>query len=504
MVDSIDEPPQSLWLDTSEKSTHPALSGTLDIDVAVIGGGITGLSTALELLERGYEVALLEADHIGSGASGYTTAKLTSQHGLCYRHLAETFGRETARLYGQVHERAIGFVEKRITDMEREVAFERTPAYVYSTDAADVDRLEREAQLAASLGLPAAYITSVGPVAVQAAVRFDEQAQFHPYQYLVGLAESVDQHGGHIFEHTRAKRLQTGRPHRIHTTRGVVTANAVVVATRFPFSDRGGYFARLHPRRAYLLAVRIADALPTGMYYSMDEPPVTFRPYSDDDQRLLIVGGQAHSPGEPGPSTSERYHRCMTFAREQFDVEDVVYRWSTHDYTTVDGLPYIGQLGPLHDTVYVATGFGGWGLTTGVIASRLIAALHDDEHHPAAEIFDPQRVSLGVSIRPLVKENVDVGRRFVGDRLRSWLDSRSLPPRGEGAIIRRRGRPIAVARDDDGELHAVSAVCPHLWCLVSWNDAERTWDCPCHGSRFAVDGSVRSGPAVDDLPRRSI
>jgi len=496
-------PPESLWLATTETTDYDPLEGRLEVDTAVVGGGITGLTAALRLVEAGRTVAVIEADRIVTGATGYTTAKLTSQHGLIYDHLRSNFGREKARQYADANEAAIDEVETRVADLGIDCDFERRPAYTYAASPDDLDAIRAEAEAATALGLPAETVEATElPFDVSGAVRFDDQAQFHPRSYLLAIAEEVHGDGSHVFEETQARDVDPGSPCEVETSRGAVVADDVIVATRFPFFDRNGYFARIHPKRAYLLAVRTDGTPPRGMYYGTGSPPWTLRSHPVEGDDLLIVGGQGHETGENDPPTSERYRRCEAFAREHFDVESVEYRWSTHDYYSVDRVPFVGPLGPTTENVYVGTGFGGWGMTGGTAAGLILSELVRADSHPWADVFDPRRVAPRASAKRFARENADTAAHFVGDWADALLSSADLPSPGEATVVREDGRPYGVYHDGDGRVHGVSAVCPHMKCVLRWNDAERTWDCPCHGSRFTHEGEVLSGPALADLPRR--
>jgi len=496
-------PPESLWLETTPETTYAPLDGELTVDTAVIGGGITGLTAALELAEAGQSVAVIEADGIVEGVTGHTTAKLTAQHGLIYRYLRSTFGDEKARGYARANEAAIDAVASRVEDLGVDCDFERRPAYTYAESPDDRGAVRAEARAASALDLPAEFVEGTElPFDVPAAVRFDDQAQFHPRSYLLAVAEAIDGEGSHVFEETRARDVEAGSPCTVTTDRGEVVADDVIVASHFPVADRNGYFARMHPKTAYLLAVRIDGSPPEGMYYSTGSPPWTLRSHPVDDEELLIIGGQGHRTGETDPPPSDRYGRCEAFARAHFDVESVEYRWSTHDYYPVDRVPYVGRIGPGTEHVYVGTGFKGWGMTGGTAAGLVLSELVLTGSHPWADVFDPLRVTPRASAKRFLGENAGVAGRFVGDWANALLSESAMPEPGEATIVRADGHPYGVYRDDAGRVHAVSAVCPHMKCVVRWNDAERTWDCPCHGSRFDHDGEVLSGPALEDLPER--
>jgi glycine/D-amino acid oxidase-like deaminating enzyme/nitrite reductase/ring-hydroxylating ferredoxin subunit len=488
----------SVWLETAPPQPEFArLDRDLTADVAVIGGGIVGVTTALLLHEAGARVVLLEANRLGHGVTGHTTAKVSSQHGLMYASLEAKHGAEAARLYGRANEGALAWIGGRVERDGIDCDFRRRSAYAYVTSKRfDV---ENEARAAAAAGLPATLVeTTPLPYDGAAAVRFDDQAEFHAHKYLLALAGQLP--AENVFEHTHA--VEVGDA--VRTPGGRVVAEHTIVATHFPFPDRSLAFARVHPQRSYAIACRIAGAPPEGMFISGDSPTRSVRAVPVGDEELLLVGGEGHKTGTGG-DTSERYERLEVFAREHWDVRSVDYRWSAQDNTTIDGLPFVGPLTPIEPNVLMATGFAKWGMTNGTAAASLLTDLVLGRENPYARLFDPSRLKPRASAIKLVKENAQVGARFVGDRFtkpgrRSIED---LEP-GEGDLVRLEGEKVAGYRDEDGSLIAVSATCTHLGCQVSWNRAERSWDCPCHGSRFAVDGSVLQGPAVHRLERKPL
>ncbi|MDL5361011.1 FAD-dependent oxidoreductase [Halalkalicoccus sp. NIPERK01] len=491
---------ESPWLATTDGPRFSALDGDRTVDVAVVGAGIAGLSTAVHLAEDGIDVAVIERDRVGAAVTGHTTAKVTSQHGLKYDHLLDTVGEERARQYAEANQDALEEVAERSEGFDAE--FERAPAYVYADDSDGRRQVRDEARAAERLGLPAAFVESVDlPYETAGAVRFTEQGQFHPRKYVLGLAERIEEEGGEVFEETRATDLDVGQPCEVETESGAVTAEHVVCATHFPVFDRGGYFARMKTKRSHVVGVRVAGDPPEGMYYKAGDPYRSIRVHRLDGEPLVLVGGENHETGRGG-STRERYERLEGFAREQFDVEEVAYRWSTQDYKPFDAIPYVGRLGPVGKNAYVATGFGGWGMTGGVAAGRILAGLIRDGEHPQAEVFSPARVT-GESATSFLTHNAEVGARFTADWARSLLaDEEATLRAGDGTVVRTDDGPVAVSRSESGELNAVSAVCPHMKCVVRWNDGEGSWDCPCHGSRFTPRGRVLDGPAIEDLPRR--
>lgn len=499
-ADSLDGEQTSIWLGTSPGTDYDALDGGLTVDTAIVGGGIVGVTTAFELVEAGHSVALVERARILEGVTGHTTAKLTSLHGLIYDHLIERFGEERARQYAEANQEAIDTVESLAEALDADCDFQRAPAYTYVDDDDQRSTIRDEVNAARRLGLPASYTESTElPFDVSAAIRFDEQGLFHPRQYLLSLANSVaDTDDGHIFEETRATDIQTGTPCRIETDRGNIVADDVVVATHFPILDPSLYFARVSPKRSYVLAVELDGEEPEGMYYDPDEPYFSVRPVPSADEPTVLIGGQNHRTGHGG-STVDRYRKLRETATDRFDVSEIKYRWSTQDYTSVDKVPFVGPAGPGIDSVYVATGFGGWGMTNGTAAGLLLADLVRDRENSWQDVYDPNRLKVGAGAKKFLEHNVHAAKHYADKYLGTQGQDVHGVGRGEGRVLDTDDGPVALSRDEDGELHAVSAVCSHMGCLVEWNDGETSWDCPCHGSRFDADGSVVETPAVEGL-----
>jgi glycine/D-amino acid oxidase-like deaminating enzyme/nitrite reductase/ring-hydroxylating ferredoxin subunit len=501
----------SVWVDSAPApAPYPQLDGDVHADVAVLGGGIVGITTALLLAEAGASVVLVEAGRLAGGTSGFTTAKVTSQHGMLYARLRAKHGAETARRYGAANEAALAWIAARVERDAIDCDFRRQAAYAYVTAPEERAMAEQEAEAAANAELPATLVeTTPLPYPVAAAVRFEHQAEFHPRKYLFALAERLVAAGGRIFERSHA--VEVGRHEQRQVAKGPgwrVLAERVIVATHYPFLDRSLAFARLYPSRSYAITCRIAGAPPEGMHISAEDPTRSIRAVplagAGVGEQLLLVGGEGHRVGAER-DTELRYERLEAFAREHWDVVSVEHRWSAQDPTTADLIPYVGALAPRDDRVLMATGFAKWGMTGGTAAALLLADLALGRPAMWKDLFDPNRLTLRASAGSLLRENAGVAAHFVGDRLAKG-DSRrpeQLRP-GEGALLQRGAEKLAAYRDEDGTLLAVSARCTHLGCLVTWNAAERSWDCPCHGSRFAPDGTVLEGPAVHRLERKPL
>ncbi|HVE90799.1 MAG TPA: FAD-dependent oxidoreductase [Actinomycetota bacterium] len=498
---SLHERNRSLWVGTAPSSDYGAQAESLSVDIAVLGGGIAGLTTALMLKRQGATVAVIEAGRIASGATGYTTAKVTSLHGLIYSHIASDFGDDQARLYGEAQEAAIELIARLVEDLSIDCDFARRPAYTYTTSADRTGDIEAEVAAATAAGLPASFTTDTDlPFDVRAAVRFDNQAMFHPRKYCLGLAKAIPGDGSVVAEMTRALDVdESNGTCTVTTSAGTVLAEQVVFATHLPFADKGLFFAKTHPERSYALGVRCSPE-PQGMYLGVGSSTRSVRSHSGPEGSFVLIGGEGHKVGQD-PDTDARYSSLENWARENFEVESIDYRWSAQDYISADKVPYVGRQTPGATRMWVATGFGKWGMTNGTAAAVMLSDAIQGTDNPWLELFDATRVNLKASISDLVKENLNAAKRMVGDRLAELVAPSldELKPGQAGVVRAPGGRAVAAVRGQDGSVKAVSPVCTHLGCIVGWNPAETTWDCPCHGSRFDSDGRVIQGPANRDL-----
>ncbi len=491
---------ESYWIASAPDSHFPAQSDDVEADVAVIGAGIVGIVAATLLKDAGKTVALLDARHLVRGATGYTTAKLTSSHNIIYRELAKSFGEQGARLYGAANEAGLRWVGERAERYGIDCGYERRPTFVYTEEPAQVAVLMEEAAAARNAGLPASFTTETDlPFPVAGAVRFEDQAQFHPRRFLLPLAEHLSGDGSHVFAHTAATGFEANDSCVVETTGGRITATEVVIATHMPVFDQGLFFAKAHPYNSYAVAGEIEPSkAPQGMYISTGSSSRSIRSVPADGGRLLLVAGNGHHVGEES-DTSTRYTELIGFGREHWGVDDYPYRWSTHDYVSTDKVPLVGRFSRIDNHVYTATGFGKWGMAAGVAAAMIISDEILGHPNPWAPLFDAKRINKS-QIKSALVENAKVGAHFVLDRVPRRGSVDALGP-GEGTVISSGPRQVAVYRDDSRKLHRMSAVCTHLGCIVAWNSGDRTWDCPCHGSRFSAEGTVVNGPAIKDLKK---
>jgi glycine/D-amino acid oxidase-like deaminating enzyme/nitrite reductase/ring-hydroxylating ferredoxin subunit len=493
---------ESLWLDTAPASDRPALDRDLSVDVCVIGGGIAGITTALLLKRQGATVAVLERDKVANAATGYTTAKCSALQETMYSQIRRLHGDEGAAAYADANIASLDWIEETIRAESIDCDFERRPAYTYALDESEVEKVEQEADAAEGAGLPVTRTQTTDlPFEVPAAVRLEYQAQFQPVRYTRALADLVEGAGSFVFEGTAVVNVDDEDPCQVHTEAGhTVTAQQVVVATNMPILDRGVYFARIEMTRSYLVAAEVERAV-EGMYINAGSTTRSVRSYERDGKTWLLIGGEGHQTGTTD-AQPERYEALDAFAKEHWGTQTAPYRWSTQDGMPTDHLPMIGTLTPRTSRLFVATGFQKWGMTNGTIAGLLLADLIAGRENRWADRFSPHRVRSVVAPQA-VELNVKAGLHFFGDRIApAQTSTASDIPVGEARVVRDGLGKTGVYRDEEGELHAVSLRCTHLGCLLRFNDAEVSWDCPCHGSRFDVDGRVLQGPAVNPLERR--
>lgn len=506
----------SVWSDAAPAPRYPALpSPSLaradqavgDVfDVAIVGGGVTGLTAARLLARAGKRVVLLESRRIGKGETEKSTAHLTEVLDVRFQRLLSRFGEDGARLCARAQREAIATIQRLVIEERIDCGFARVPGYLYAEDAGDLAPLREEAEAARRLGVDAELTAEVPlPFPVAGGVRFAGQAQLHPRAYLHGLADGLAGDGCAIFEQTHVVDVEEGEPCRVVTERGVVRAHDVIVAAHVPVSNRFLLHAKLAAYRTYAVAVEMPVRDPIGLFWDTAEPYHYVRSVTAGGRTHLIAGGEDHKVGESDDTTAP-FHRLEDWVRQRFGVPvaPTDFRWSGQIVVPADGLPYIGR-NALSSRVFVATGFGGNGITQGTLAGLMLADEVQGARSVYRELFDATRLKPLASARAVVTENVDYPRHLLQDRLpQPGPDAVGEIAPGEGRVVAVRGRRLAVYRNGNGELSALSPVCTHLGCLVHWNTTEKSWDCPCHGSRFDPQGRVLNGPAVAALEARPL
>lgn len=491
---------ESLWTATAPVSKYDALKGKVEVDVAVIGGGITGLTTALLLKQRGKKVALIERSHIGTGESGHTTAHLTEVIDTGYQSLVSDFGKKGARMAAESSRAAIDLIEHWVSEFSIDCDFTRVPAYKYTESRKDVRELRKEVRAMRRAGVDAEMTSDVPlPFRVQAAIRVKNQAQFHPRKYFLALAQQIHGDGSYVFEKTRAVEIKDGTPCHITTENGSLLAHDIVVATNSPINTRFAMHTKVASYRTYAMAISLkGQRLEPGLYWDTANPYHYTRVLNAQDTATLVVGGEDHKTGMH-EDTEASFSALEKYCRQHFDVDAIEAHWSGQIMEPVDGLPYIG-LAPFSKNSYVATGYSGNGMTFGTVAGILLSDELLGHKNKWASLYDATRIKPLASLTTFLHENKDFPLCMIKDRVASpeATSINDVQP-GEGKIVAIEGEKVAVFHDESGSIHAVSPVCTHMGCLVHFNNAERSWDCPCHGSRFAPDGTVLNGPAITAL-----
>lgn len=479
-----------LWMDT-DKPAFQTLDSTHSCDVAVVGGGLTGMTTALLLARAGVKTAVLEADEVGSGTSGRTTAKVTVQHDVRLHGLGES----KAAAYLSANRLGLELVTSLIDEYQIDCDFRSCPAFVYARDDAEVEAVEKEMGMYENIGLAARLTHDTGlPYPVRCALMVEEQAYLHPLKYLFALARQLDAMGMPVYEHSRVIDAERETEIvKVRTEQGALHAKAVVLATGYPLVEYPGlFFLRLHQERSYLMAAKRSAAV-GGMGISAGDPVNSVRPHLE----WLLAGGFGHKTGQEDKKPHTGYAPLEEYL-QQFGDLTPQYRWSAQDCMTLDNIPYVGRIFREGPAVYVATGYGKWGMTNSAAAAQLLCDVITDSsvmHEEVRNVFDPMRVAPVASAKNFVVQAADTVRAFTAGRASIESgDFDDIKP-GEGAVKRINGKALAIYKDESGGIRAYKATCTHLKCPVEYNAAERTFDCQCHGSRFSLSGDVIDGPA---------
>lgn len=501
----------SVWMDTAEVADPPAVRQDIRTGVCIVGAGIAGMTTAYLLARAGRAVVVIDDGPIGGGETGRTTAHLTAALDNRYYQIRKLHGQDGARLAAESHTAAIARIESIASLEDIDCDFERVDGYLFLGGDSTRDELDLEFAATHSAGLVDVEMVDKVPFDfwdTGPALRFPRQAQFHPIKYLNGLARAILRDGGQIFSHTHAKKIEDGEPCRVTTTDGhVIAADNVVVATNSPVNDWVILHTKQSAYRSFVIGARVPrGSIPRGLYWDTPDPYHYIRlhevdPRLDPDRtdEILIVGGEDHKTGQENDA-DQRFKLLEEWTRKRFPmVKSIEFKWSGQVMEPVDYLAFIGRNPGTDEHIYVATGDSGNGMTHGTIAGILLTDLILGRTNPWTKLYDPSRKKLRATPE-FVRENINVAAQYA-----EWATSgdvenvESIAP-GTGAVIRRGAKKIAVFRDDQGNTHQRSAVCTHLYCIVDWNSAERTWDCPCHGSRFDPYGAVVNGPAITPLP----
>ncbi|MFS1514951.1 FAD-dependent oxidoreductase [Bacillus sp. SCS-151] len=496
---------KSLWMNFNDMEDFPTLDEHTEVDVVIVGGGITGITSAYLLVNEGFKVAILEADKLFTGTTGHTTAKITAQHSLIYDKFIHSMdiGMNKAKLYYEKNKDALAFIKETVEENKIDCDFCEQDSYIYATTEEYRRKLEKEALAYEKIGIEGGLVDNIPfNITIKNGLVMKNQAQFHPVKYLTHLVQVIIEKGGLIFENTTAVNIKTGDKPSVLTREGAsITGNYILSCSHFPFYEGAGlYSTRLHAERSYIIAVKAKDAYPGGMYISADQPIRSLRSATIAGEEMILIGGEGHKTGE-GKSTLAHFNALEKFGNDVFDIESIAYRWSAQDLYTLDNIPYIGAVTLSQPNIMIATGYRKWGMTNGTVAALLfkdilLKKIRVDEH-----MFGPSRFHLNPSLKNFLVDNANVAGHLIKGKLEILSKDASDLSTGEGAVITVDGHRKGAYKDDTGKLHIIDTTCTHIGCEVEWNDGERSWDCPCHGSRFSYTGEVIEGPAEKPLQK---
>lgn len=488
---------QSYWAATSALPEFAPLESNVHVDVCIVGAGIAGLSTAYLLTQAGKSVAVIDDGPVAGGMTQMTTGHLTNMHDDRYFEVEKLHGREGARLAADSHSAAIGRIEAIVRKEDIDCDFARVDGHLFLAEGDSQETLERELAASHRAGLDGVRLAEQAPFG--RVLVFPGQGQFHPLKYLTGLARAIERGGGRIYCNSHADHVEGGVPGVVHVGRHVVTGDAVVVATNVPINDRLAIHPKQAPYMTYVIAARVPRAsVPKALAWDTGDPYHYIRLQPLEDADLLIIGGEDHKTGQAQDAT-ERHARLERWARRRFPMMGPVeYAWGGQVMETMDYLAFIGRNPMDHDNVYVVTGDSGMGLTHGTIAGLLLTDLIFERRNPWTMLYDPSRMRVRAAAE-FARENSNVALQYADWLTGGDVESTDDIPRESGAILRHGLEKVAAYRDAQGVLHEHSAVCTHLGCIVKWNGSEKSWDCPCHGSRYDPYGQVINGPANKPL-----
>ena len=496
----------SYWIESvkSEKKVFSRLEKDAKAEVCIIGGGLTGLTTAYYLSKTNLKVILLEKLRLCEHASGNTTAKITSQHDLFYDYLIQSQGKEKAKQYLEANEEAIKNIENIVKDENIDCDFERADNYVYTLKQEELEKIKKEVEAVQKLGFPAEFTTdSELPFDILGAIKFPKQAKFNPCKYANGLVNAIrKKENVAIFENTKVVDLKEAENslYKIITEKGYcITAKHVVIASHYPIINAPGYyFLKMYQEMSYLIGVETDKPLLKGMYINSETPTVSFRTAKKDGKDLLLIGGMGHKTGER-KDISDSYKNLEAIAKKYYPDCKIQYHWCTEDCISLDKIPYIGEFSSLMPNVYVGTGYKKWGMTTSNVAANIITDKILGRQNPYEEVFTSTRLEPVKNYKELGNMVKEVATSWTVEKLKISEEKLQDLKKGEGGIIELENKKVGAYKDENGKVYLVKPVCSHLGCELTWNNLEKTWDCPCHGSRFDYKGKSIYDPSVKDL-----
>lgn len=489
----------SYWMKTAGKSGYDSLKEDLETEVLIVGGGITGVSCAYHLAKAGVKTALIEAQRLCDGTTGNTTGKVTIQHGIIYSRLLKTLGEEKAIMYADSNKEALQFVKDIVRRENIDCSLSENTAYIFAAKEDEVPFVEDEYEAAKKIGIDAAYSKDADfPKGNLGLLGYKHQAVFHSIRYVDALARLAKSSGAKIYENTKAIKINNNEMTVTTESGAVIHAKHIVLATQFPiYEAMTAFFSRLYPEREYGVAVRTARDWPDGSYINVGEPGRSIRTHVENGERILIVVGEGHYTSRSHLDMTRHHTELINYADELAGVKEVIAKWSAQDYKTPDDVPYIGRI--TNDSeIYVATGYGKWGLTSGSLAGMMICDEIVNGKSRYDELYRPSRLDLGAQAGTFVKEVAGHVENLVKSKFKATEELGEMIP-GDAKVINYGGEKSGAYLDKDNILTIVDITCTHMGCTLNWNSAEKTWDCPCHGGRFSYDGSLIEGPPKNPL-----
>lgn len=459
---------ESYWANTIHLPEYPCLEKDMQVDVIIVGGGITGITSAYLLVNEGLKVAIIEADKLLNGTTGHTSAKITAQHDLIYDELIRYTGKTMARLYYEANIDALQFIQETINIHHIDCDFTHQDAYLYATTEEYALKLEKEAEAYEELRIEGKLVNKLPfDLEIHNALVMKNQAQFHPLKYLAHLTQIITEKGGYIFENTTAINTETGEQPVVHTREGArVTGNYVLSCSHFPFYEGAGlYSTRMHADRSYIIAAKTKKDYPGGMYISVDEPKRSLRRATINGEEMILISGESHKTGQGG-ETLKHYEALKLFGQQVFGLENIAYRWSAQDLITLDKIPYIGEITSGQKNVLIATGYRKWGMTNGTAAALLFRDTIFGEKNKYRELYTPSRFHMNPSLKNFLVENTNVVGHLIKGKLEIPQKCINDLSNDEGAIIDIDGHRKGAYRDGEGKLHIVDTTCTHIGCEV--------------------------------------
>ena len=501
---------ESLWIAESNKTNYPKLSKAEKAEVCIVGGGITGAVTAYLLAKKGIKVIVLEKDKVAMGVTAKSTAKLTSQHGLFYTYLNDSYGQDVAKKYLYSNEEGIKLAEKIINDEKIDCDYEKRDAYVFATCQSELEKIKKEIGVLKDIGYDAEFVENVDiPVdKCLGAIRFKNQAQFNSRKYVVQLFDRISKMGGKIYEDSKVIKIdRINEVYKVSTDDFNVMCDKVVICSHYPIKNFPGmYFAKMYQDKSYVIAVDVGEEnyekdIVNGMYIQSCDPVISFRTAKYNNKRLLVIAGSGHRTGEPEGKIEDSFLNLENYIRDYYHNAKVLFRWSTEDCVTLDKIPYIGEFSNFLPNIYVATGFKKWGMSSSHVAGKIISDKIIGNENGYADVYKATRLEPIKNIKEfenMIKESTN---SLIINKLKPAKEDLDKIQLGNGGIVEINGDKVGIYKRDDGKIFAVKPFCGHLGCLVTWNNLEKTWDCPCHGSRYDYRGNIITEPTVKALER---